>query len=208
MKDHTRTKIMEAASQLFTEKGYSGTTTLAIAAQSGVNESTIFRNFGSKKNLYMEIFCANTPGAEDILLSGLTNGADLKKDLSLMFREYINTCVRHIPNYRLSVQQVDEIQDQEFYLQSAERFENMKTQMTAYLNLLQSFGRIAETDCSALSEYLFSLFMIQAPSLAGPGTDPCAQAQEDLIQECTDFFFQLLSVPSPASSEEQRRQTI
>ncbi len=194
MHDAARQKIMDAAGKLFAEKGYSETTTLAIAAQAGVNETTIFRNFGSKKNLYREIFCANTPGAEDILLNGLTNGADLKKDLSLMFREYVNTCVQHIPNYRLSVQQVDELRDQAFYAESADRFENMKTQMVSYLNLLKSFGRIKDADCAALSEYLFSLFMIKAPQLAGADAEANNRAQEALVQECTEYFYELLAV--------------
>lgn len=193
MNDSTRQKIMDAAGRLFSEKGYSETTTLAIAAESGVNETTIFRNFGSKKNLYMEIFCANTPGVEDILLKGLTNGADLKKDLSLMFREYINTCVQHIPNYRLSVQQVDELRDQEFYSRSSDRFESMKTQMVSYLNMLKSFRRIIDTDCAALSEFLFSLFMIKAPEFAGVDAKANRQAQESLVQECTEYFYEFLS---------------
>lgn len=193
MNDSTRQKIMDAAGKLFSEKGYSETTTLAIAAEAGVNETTIFRNFGSKKNLYMEIFCANTPGVEDILLNGLTNGADLRKDLSLMFREYINTCVQHIPNYRLSVQQVDELRDQAFYSRSSDRFESMKTQMVSYLNMLKSFGRIIDTECAALSEFLFSLFMIKAPQVAGADAETNSQAQEALVQECTEYFYEFLS---------------
>lgn len=191
--DSTRQKIMDAAGRLFAEKGYTETTTLAIAKESGVNETTIFRNFGNKKNLYMEIFCANTPGAEDILLSGLTNGADLKKDLSLLFREYINTCVQHIPNYRLSVQQVDELRGLTFYQESANRFDNMTAQMVSYLNMLKSFGRIIDTDCEALSELLFSLFMIKAPEFASSDSenDPVLEL---FVDECTEYFYELLAV--------------
>lgn len=53
--DETRTRIMHAASQLFAEKGFAGTTTRAIAEKSGVNEVTIFRHFGTKENLAKEI---------------------------------------------------------------------------------------------------------------------------------------------------------
>jgi len=42
---------MEAASQLFAEKGYVGSTTRAIAELAGVNEVTLFRHFGTKENL-------------------------------------------------------------------------------------------------------------------------------------------------------------
>jgi AcrR family transcriptional regulator len=49
--DNTRARIMQAASQLFTEKGYTGTTTRAIAELAGVNEVTLFRHFGTKEKL-------------------------------------------------------------------------------------------------------------------------------------------------------------
>ncbi|RLD05892.1 MAG: hypothetical protein DRI65_07920 [Chloroflexota bacterium] len=52
---NTRGRIMQAASDLFTNKGYAGTTTRAIAETAGVNEVTLFRHFGSKENLAREI---------------------------------------------------------------------------------------------------------------------------------------------------------
>ncbi|AEV95908.1 TetR/AcrR family transcriptional regulator [Pediococcus claussenii] len=47
----TRTKILNAFSRLVVEYGYTSTTTLAIAKEAGVNESTIFRNFHDKEGL-------------------------------------------------------------------------------------------------------------------------------------------------------------
>lgn len=192
----TRRRVMDAAGKLFAEKGYTETTTVAIAKEAGVNETTIFRNFGNKKNLYIEIFCANTPGVEDILLNGLTNGVQLKQDLLLMFREYVNTCVQHIPNYRLSVQQIDELEGQAFFRESANRFESMKSQMVSYLNMLKSFGKIVDTDCEALSEYLFSLFLIKAPQFAGTGEfdlEENKSLQEEFAQECADYVYRLIA---------------
>jgi AcrR family transcriptional regulator len=49
--DQTRARIMQAASKLFTEKGFAGTTTRAIAELAGVNEVTLFRHFGTKEKL-------------------------------------------------------------------------------------------------------------------------------------------------------------
>jgi len=43
---------MQAASDLFANKGYAGTTTRSIAETAGVNEVTLFRHFGSKENLF------------------------------------------------------------------------------------------------------------------------------------------------------------
>jgi AcrR family transcriptional regulator len=48
----TRDKILEAAMKLFSEKGFSGTTTKEIAEKAGVNEALIFRYFSTKRDLY------------------------------------------------------------------------------------------------------------------------------------------------------------
>jgi AcrR family transcriptional regulator len=46
-----RTKILEAALQVFAETGYRGATTRRIAQIADVNEVTLFRQFGSKDDL-------------------------------------------------------------------------------------------------------------------------------------------------------------
>jgi AcrR family transcriptional regulator len=51
----TAERIVEAAAELFAERGYSATTTRALAQRAGVNEVTIFRLFGSKLGVLMAI---------------------------------------------------------------------------------------------------------------------------------------------------------
>lgn len=43
--------ILDAAADLFAERGYKGTTTRAIAERAGVNEVTLFRRFGNKQGI-------------------------------------------------------------------------------------------------------------------------------------------------------------
>ena len=52
MVNGTKQKILDAALKVFAEKGYRGATTRAIAAEAGVDNSTVFRNFKTKKNLF------------------------------------------------------------------------------------------------------------------------------------------------------------
>jgi len=47
-----RAQLIEAATILFAENGYSGTTTKEIARAAGVTEALIFRHFESKESLY------------------------------------------------------------------------------------------------------------------------------------------------------------
>lgn len=54
-----RDKILKAATELYAETGFRGTTTRQIAQLAGVNEITVFRHFGSKTALLHEaIRCA------------------------------------------------------------------------------------------------------------------------------------------------------
>ncbi len=54
-----RQKILNAATELYAETGFRGTTTRQIAQRAGVNEVTVFRHFGSKTALLHEaIRCA------------------------------------------------------------------------------------------------------------------------------------------------------
>ena len=55
MPKNTRARIIEAATNLFYERGYKATPTKAIADTAGVNEVTIFRQFGNKETLLEEI---------------------------------------------------------------------------------------------------------------------------------------------------------
>lgn len=50
-----RQQIIEVAVELFSRRGFQGTTTREIAQAAGVNEATIFRHFATKSDLYAAI---------------------------------------------------------------------------------------------------------------------------------------------------------
>jgi AcrR family transcriptional regulator len=52
---NTHEKIIKVAFELFSQKGYLGTTTKEIAALAGVSEITLFRHFGSKEKIFEEV---------------------------------------------------------------------------------------------------------------------------------------------------------
>jgi AcrR family transcriptional regulator len=54
----TRERLVRAALELFTTKGYHETTTPLIAARAGIAEGTIYRHFASKEELLNEIYRA------------------------------------------------------------------------------------------------------------------------------------------------------
>ncbi|MET3987928.1 TetR family transcriptional regulator [Streptomyces sp. PvR034] len=51
----TRLRLLDAAADLFAERGYERTTVRAIAERSGANQALLFRYFGSKEGLLTEV---------------------------------------------------------------------------------------------------------------------------------------------------------
>ncbi|MCC6498269.1 MAG: TetR/AcrR family transcriptional regulator [Propionibacteriaceae bacterium] len=72
------TRILDAASELFAERGYQATTTRLIAERAGVNEVTMFRAFGNKQGVLRAIadrFGSRQPSQT---VAGLAGAADLR----------------------------------------------------------------------------------------------------------------------------------
>jgi len=61
----TQRRILAAALELFAERGYSATSTAAIAESAGVAEKTIFANFATKARLFDQIL---NPAALELLV--------------------------------------------------------------------------------------------------------------------------------------------
>ena len=88
--EDTRTKILQAALQLFARRGYAGTTTKDLANKAGVAEGTLFRYFANKKAILIEVA---TTGWVDILTDLLTELSEMgsyKAVSQVMRRRIIN----------------------------------------------------------------------------------------------------------------------
>lgn len=88
--DETSQKIIDAMMSLVRDKGYVATTTKDIARVAGVNECTLFRKFGSKKDIVLhgidqERWRGNV--TEDAFQNVIW---DLKSDLEMFMNEYMN----------------------------------------------------------------------------------------------------------------------
>lgn len=81
--DATRQRLLQAALRLFGQRGYARTTTRALAAEAGVNEVTLFRHFGSKKNLLLAaVALFNQAGPAGSLEQGLSG--DYAEDIAYL----------------------------------------------------------------------------------------------------------------------------
>lgn len=85
----TRERIVEAAMALLKEKGYRGVSTKAIASLAGVNEVTLFRHFGNKRNMFTAVMeeLSYLPSFENMLQEDVV--WDLQADLRMFGLKYI-----------------------------------------------------------------------------------------------------------------------
>lgn len=77
-----RRQIIETAAALFSRKGFSGTTTRQVAEAIGVSETTIFKHFATKEELYAAIIEAKAQTQQ--ILSSAIPAAAQKDDAAVL----------------------------------------------------------------------------------------------------------------------------
>lgn len=85
-----RDEILAAAAEVFAQHGFRGSTTRRIAEAAGVNEITIFRQFGSKAVLLREAMQHVTESA------GLTTLPEIPSDPERELTEWSESFIRHL----------------------------------------------------------------------------------------------------------------
>lgn len=104
----TETKILLAATKLFSEHGYAGVSTRKIAEEAGVNELTLFRTFRSKSNLLQAVIrhFAFEGNIVEKISSEITN--DVKKDVAIFTDVYYMFLQNNIKMYKIQIREIDE----------------------------------------------------------------------------------------------------
>lgn len=151
---NTRTNIMAATKKLIVGKGYSDMTTKDIAKEANVNEATLFRQFGSKK----ELLLATLREADWIpsVSSGISDQFqwDLAKDLRVIMADYFEQVTPEIVRFSLGLRAQDIYQETMPYVDKIP---------TAFVQLLEDYLRAMEereklqiSDAKASAEVIFS----------------------------------------------------
>jgi len=78
--ENRRLQIVAIAAELFSRKGFSGTTTKEIADHAGVSEAIIFRHFATKDDLYRAILDYKVNQATERMKKDLNEAASRKDD--------------------------------------------------------------------------------------------------------------------------------
>jgi len=184
--DDTRQRILQAAAQVFAEKGYARATTRALAAAAGVNEVTLFRHFGNKQNLFaavMEQF--GGPAVTTALEAQLTG--DCGQDLRTVGNQLLNLLLERGDALRLMLCEASHFPEvQEVMVQNPRQIRRM---LASYISRQIEQGRLRplhpEATAQAFSGMLFSYAI--ARGMLDDSIEP-ELSTEELVAQFVDIF--------------------
>lgn len=125
-KQEKRIRIIEAAAQVFAEKGFAGTLMAEVAVRAGIGKGTIYEYFRSKDDLFFDVFewfMMKSLKEVSVNISALSGRVSIR--LEAMNESVLNSISKMKPLYGLSL---------EFWAASAssamhERFKNLFKEM-------------------------------------------------------------------------------
>ena len=80
-KQRTRGKVIEAARNLFAQRGYDAATIRDIAREAGMSTGAVFANFQDKSELFDTVLAEDLARLAEALTRGVKDGSDLKSRL-------------------------------------------------------------------------------------------------------------------------------
>lgn len=94
--DERREQILHIAIKLFSQQGFSGTTTKKIAEDAGVSEAMVFRHFASKNELYHAILDYKAcEGGKATPLAVINEVIKTKNDFEVFYQLALHALNRH-----------------------------------------------------------------------------------------------------------------
>jgi TetR/AcrR family transcriptional regulator, mexJK operon transcriptional repressor len=87
-----RAAILDAAHDLFLQKGYAGTSMDDVAARAAVSKQTVYKNFADKQRLFTEVITSDVGRLEDSTqaqMAAMPDSTDLAADLRAFARWHL-----------------------------------------------------------------------------------------------------------------------
>ncbi len=128
----TRKRLIRAALELFTTRGYHATTTPAIAARAGVAEGTIYRHYASKEALLNEVYREAQRWAVRVAREGEgEKGVRAPDRLRRIARRLVTTAHDDPSLVRMLLHPRDDVELDDLSRQAVREFQGMLVQVVA-----------------------------------------------------------------------------
>ena len=185
--DETRQRIIQGAAQVFAQKGYEGATTRAIAEAAGVNEITLFRHFGNKKNLFMAMISQRSPlySVREALEKQLTG--DYRQDLLTIGNQYMTTMLKQRKEILMSLCAAEQLPEMREAI--AQMPAQLRQVLGEYLQRQMAHGATREMNPQMAAQAFFGMLFAFAISQGLLEGTPAAQIPpEDVVAQFVDIF--------------------
>jgi AcrR family transcriptional regulator len=184
-----RQMILDAATRLFTEQGYEGTSVDDIAQEAGVSKQTVYSHFGSKENLF------GLAVADKCRSSGVDEDAiDMEQPPDTMLPRVARSFVELVKSrealrvYAICTNSVESHPRiaELFYVHGPLRTVDV---LSAYLRRQVELGRLAIADTDAAAWQFFCMLKGEAHMRAQFGLVPSPEWEEAAyIDSCVRMF--------------------
>jgi len=101
----TREKILAAALEVFSAKGFHGTTVDEIAERAALGKGTVYRHFHSKKGLFSELIRLKVAELEEKVQGAIDPHADVLDIIETYLRTYFSFFDRNRDLYKVLIQE-------------------------------------------------------------------------------------------------------
>ena len=187
--DETRERILQAAEELFMERGYVRSTTRVIAEAAGVNEVTLFRHFGNKRNLLRELVQTHSAIPDFIELVEKRLSGDYRRDLTVLGTAFFRALSERRNALRLMLCEAEEVPEVREIL--AQIPGQLRQLTTRYVQKHIDAGELRDLGAENMAQAFLGMFfayiigsnMLNTPAV--PDASP-----EDLTTVFVDIFIQ------------------
>jgi AcrR family transcriptional regulator len=185
--DDTRQRILQAAAEIMAERGYARATTRLIAEAAGVNEVTLFRHFGSKRNLLSEVISQHSalPGLKNMIESQLTG--DYRQDLIRLGTVFFKAITERKEALRLMLCEARELPEvREVVVQIPDQLREVLMQ---YFQVQMEAGQVKQMRPELMAQAFLGMFFsygIASEMLASQIASDVSQ--EILVDQFVDIF--------------------
>jgi len=182
----TSNRIIDAALEQMYERGYDGTTTRGIAQEAGVNEVTLFRHFGSKRNLFMAVIDRETDIGEEMNDHNFGFTGDLDADLRMAGERMAFHMVTR--GKLIKIIMMEATRDPDIWEHVSKTPFAIIGHITKYFEMLQDQGKVRDGDPYLMAIAFFSFFFRTMITNAFLGSDVFLEMDGDSIGGFVDLF--------------------
>ena len=160
-------QIDKAAIELFSEKGFANTSTKEIAIKAKVAEGTIFKHYGTKENLLLNILLkfikVLIPAIKKDLINKLDqqNFMTVESFLSYFFKDRVKFIQDNHDIFKVFIKEIVYNEPLRNNLVNL-HFDEVKYKFFIYFDLFKSKGELANIDNGAILKHMFKIFLTDA----------------------------------------------